>query len=90
MLRSWEYEYSPSRFVDYARLAAEVTGVDYVDHGGYVANAYKLLGEDMVNSFYPKDHAHKSPEGANIAAQAFLKAVADSDAALKEALTTDF
>ncbi|GMF71841.1 unnamed protein product [Aspergillus oryzae] len=88
---SGEYSYSPSRFVEYAQLAAETAGVDYVDHGAYVAARYEALGADTVNSYYPNDHTHTSPEGAQVVADAFLKAVACSDVALKEVLTsTDF
>ncbi|KAB8223929.1 SGNH hydrolase-type esterase domain-containing protein [Aspergillus novoparasiticus] len=86
-----EYAYSPSRFVEYAQLAAETAGVDYVDHGAYVAARYEALGADTVNSYYPNDHTHTSPEGAQVVADAFLKAVACSDVALKDVLTsTDF
>lgn len=90
----WEtgsYAYSPSRFVEYARLAAETAGVDYVDHGAYVAARYKALGADTVNSYYPNDHTHTSAEGAQVVADAFLKAVVCSGVALKDVLTsTDF
>ncbi|KAE8354720.1 SGNH hydrolase-type esterase domain-containing protein [Aspergillus coremiiformis] len=90
----WEsgaYAYSPARFVDYARLAAQNAGVDYVDHGAYVAARYQALGAQTVNSYYPNDHTHTSPEGARVVADAFLKAVACSNVALKSVLTrTDF
>lgn len=86
-----EYIYEASRFVEGARVAASAAGVDYVDHGAYVASIYRSLGEDTVNGFYPADHTHTSPEGAQVVADAFLKAVACDDVALKEILnTTDF
>ncbi|KAE8381477.1 SGNH hydrolase-type esterase domain-containing protein [Aspergillus bertholletiae] len=86
-----EYVYSPSRFVEYARLAAETAGVDYVDHGAYVAARYKALGANTVNAYYPNDHTHTSPEGAQVVADAFLKAVVCSNVAFKGVLTsTDF
>lgn len=48
-------------------------------------------GEDTVNGFYPVDHTHTSPEGGQVVADAFLKAVVCGDVALKEVLnTTDF
>lgn len=84
-----EYAYSPSRFVGYAQLAAENAGVDYVDHGAYVASRYESLGAETVNGYYPSDHTHTSPEGAAVVAEAFLKAVVCSDVALKEVLTTE-
>ncbi|KAE8153157.1 SGNH hydrolase-type esterase domain-containing protein [Aspergillus avenaceus] len=86
-----EYAYSASRFVEYAQIAAETAGVDYVDHGAYVAARYEALGADAVNAFYPNDHTHTSPEGAAVVAEAFLKAVVCADVALKDVLTsTDF
>ncbi|KAB8073128.1 SGNH hydrolase-type esterase domain-containing protein [Aspergillus leporis] len=87
----WEtgtYSYSPNRFVEYAKLAAATAGVDYVDHGAYVAARYKALGADTVNSYYPNDHTHTNPEGAQVVADAFLKAVTCSNVALKSVLTS--
>ncbi|KAL5354978.1 SGNH hydrolase-type esterase domain-containing protein [Aspergillus floccosus] len=87
----WEsgsFVYQPSRFVGYAELAAQVAGVDYVDHGAYVASIFETLGAATVDSYFPNDHTHTSPEGAQVVADAFLKAVACSDVALKSVLTT--
>lgn len=83
-----EFGYEPSRFVEYAKLAAETVGVGYVDHGAYVANIFKSLGEDTVNGYFPNDHTHTSPEGAQVVAEAFLKGVVCSDVSLKDVLTT--
>ncbi|KAI9371317.1 rhamnogalacturonan acetylesterase RgaE [Aspergillus egyptiacus] len=86
-----EYSYSPSRFVEYAQLAAERAGAEYVDHGAYVASIYEALGLETVNSFYPNDHTHTSPEGAQVVAEAFLKAVVCGGVRLSDVLmTTDF
>lgn len=90
----WEngaYEYAASRFVDGAKRGAQAAKVDYVDHGAYVAAQYKALGKDAVDAFYPVDHTHTSPEGAQVVADAFLKAVVCADVSFKEALAkTDF
>jgi rhamnogalacturonan acetylesterase len=90
----WEtgtFSYSGSRFVGYAKLAAQVAGVDYVDHGAYVADRYKTLGKTTVDSYFPNDHTHTSPAGAQVVANAFLKAVVCSGVHLKEVLkTTNF
>ncbi|EAW09975.1 rhamnogalacturonan acetylesterase RgaE [Aspergillus clavatus NRRL 1] len=90
----WEtgsFAYAPSRFVGYAQLAARVAGVDYVDHGAYVADILKSLGLQTVDSYFPNDHTHTSAKGAQVVANAFLKAVACSSVALKDILkTTDF
>ncbi|QSZ31207.1 hypothetical protein DSL72_000770 [Monilinia vaccinii-corymbosi] len=74
----WEsgtFAYSPSRFTWYAKSVAEQAGplASFVDHGTYVANIYKSLGAKVVNSYYPKDHTHTSPEGASTVAAAFMK-----------------
>lgn len=87
----WEtgtFTYSPSRFVEYARLAAEVAGVSYVDHGAYVADIFESLGLSTVDSYFPLDHTHTSTAGAEAVAKAFFKAVVCGDVALKSLLTT--
>ena len=87
----WEggsYSYSPSRFVGYAKLAAEKAGVHYIDHGAYVADIYKTKGKDVVNSWYPNDHTHTSPAGASVVAQAFFKAVVCTKPGLQNLLKT--
>ncbi|KAJ5692761.1 hypothetical protein N7462_002184 [Penicillium macrosclerotiorum] len=83
----WEtgtFTYSPSRFVGYAELAAEVAGVYYVDHGAYVANIFESLGADLVDSYFPLDHTHTSPKGALVVAHGFFKAVLCGDIPLMD------
>lgn len=87
----WEtgaFTYSPSRFVGYAELAAKTAGVEYVDHGAYVADIYDELGKNTVDSYYPHDHTHTSEVGAEVVARAFLKGVVCGDVSLKNYLTT--
>ncbi|EEA19688.1 Rhamnogalacturonan acetylesterase [Talaromyces marneffei ATCC 18224] len=87
----WEtgtFAYSPNRFWGYAEPAAEVSGVKYVDHGGYVASIFKDLGVTTVDSYYPNDHTHTSVAGAKVVAQAFLKGVVCDNLSLKSYLTT--
>ncbi|RAK80225.1 rhamnogalacturonan acetylesterase RgaE [Aspergillus fijiensis CBS 313.89] len=79
---------SPTRFVEYAELAAEVAGVEYVDHWSYVDSIYETLGNATVNSYFPIDHTHTSPAGAEVVAEAFLKAVVCTGTSLKSVLTT--
>ncbi|KAL4796295.1 SGNH hydrolase-type esterase domain-containing protein [Aspergillus venezuelensis] len=84
-----EFAYSPNRFVEYAQLAAENAGVEYVDHGAYTAAIFESLGLDTVNSFYPEDHTHTNEAGSIVVADAFLKAVVCSGVALSDVLTTE-
>jgi rhamnogalacturonan acetylesterase len=71
------------RFVGYAELAGERTGATYIDHYAYVAQAYNALGETTVNTYYPNDHTHTSPEGAEVVAEAFVRGLLCSDNDLK-------
>ena len=72
-----------SRFVDYAKTAASRTGVTYVDHNAFVAQAYNKLGETQVDTFYPNDHTHTSPTGANVVAEAFVRGLLCGSSSLK-------
>ena len=84
---SGEFEYSPSRFVGYAQLAAEAVGVDYVDHGAYVADVFERLGRDAVDAFFPLDHTHTSPEGADVVAGAFVEGLVCGGVGLAEVVS---
>ena len=51
-------------------MSALRTGVTYIDHYGYVAQAYHVLGEALVSTFCPLDHTHTWPTDANVVAEA--------------------
>ncbi|TFK30918.1 rhamnogalacturonan acetylesterase [Coprinopsis marcescibilis] len=72
-----------NRFVGYAKLVAERTGVTFVDHYAYVAQAYKRIGQNQVNTFYPNDPVHTSPAGAQVVAQAFVRSILCSSNSIK-------
>ncbi|PVI06234.1 carbohydrate esterase family 12 protein [Periconia macrospinosa] len=74
----WEggsFAYSASRFTTYSKSAAQSIGSNafFVDHGQYTANIFKSLGKAKVDSFFPKDHTHTSPAGADTVSRAFVK-----------------
>lgn len=73
----WSGNYEPPRFVPYAAAAARNvgSGASFVDHYQAVTKTYQRLGSQKVNSFYPVDYTHTSPEGADVIAQAFAQAV---------------
>ncbi|KFY18421.1 hypothetical protein V493_08638 [Pseudogymnoascus sp. VKM F-4281 (FW-2241)] len=76
----WEsgtWGYTAPRFTAYGRTVVNNLGslAAFVDHGLYVANEYKALGANVVNSFYPNDHTHTSPAGAKSVAGQFMKAL---------------
>jgi rhamnogalacturonan acetylesterase len=69
--------YTASRFTGYCEIVVQNAGemASFVDHGQYVANEFAKLGADTVNGYYPIDHTHTSPVGANIVAAQFVKGV---------------
>ncbi|KAF1959550.1 secreted rhamnogalacturonan acetylesteras-like protein, partial [Byssothecium circinans] len=76
----WEggsFAYTPSRFTTYSKSAAASIGSNamFVDHGQYTANIFKTLGKSKVDAFFPNDHTHTSPAGANTVSKAFFKAI---------------
>lgn len=75
---------SAPRFVALAKLAASNAGVHYIDHNAYVNAAYKPLGAAAVDSFFPNDHTHTAPKGADLVSQAFVRALACSDFGLNK------
>lgn len=88
----WEggvYSYSANRFVGYAKDAATASGSTFVDHGLYVADLYYKLGNATVNSFYPNDHTHTSPAGANVVARAFVLGLEATSSSLAGYVTSD-
>ncbi|KAG6901810.1 hypothetical protein C0995_007609 [Termitomyces sp. Mi166 len=76
------------RFVGYAQLVGQRTGTVYVDHYDYVAQAYNAYGQTMVMTWYPLDHTHTSPTGANIVAEAFVRGLLCGSSILKSKVNT--
>ncbi|KAF1977238.1 SGNH hydrolase [Bimuria novae-zelandiae CBS 107.79] len=77
---AWEggvFSTAAPKFVAYAAQAGKEigTGATFVDHFQAVLNAYKKLGNAKTNAFFPNDHTHTSPAGADLVAQAFAQAI---------------
>ncbi|KAG9116351.1 hypothetical protein FRC07_007477, partial [Ceratobasidium sp. 392] len=64
--------YTPSRFVTYAKNAAAAKGVPYVDHWTATLLYYDKLGKATTEAYFPNDHTHTNAAGANSVAWAFL------------------
>lgn len=87
---SWEsgtWTYSASRFSTMSKAAAADTGETFLDHGYFVAGRYKQLGEATVDVYYPNDHTHTSPAGANTVAQSFFRGLLCGNSGLSKYLT---
>ena len=88
----WEtgtFTYSANRFVQYAKDAATAAGATFVDHGLYTAALYQKAGAATVDSYYPNDHTHTSPAGANVVARAFILGLEATSSTLKNYITHD-
>jgi len=51
------------------KFSAEIsktTGVEFIDLTRLIADEYQRLGEARVKTFFPKDHTHTGPEGAEL------------------------
>jgi rhamnogalacturonan acetylesterase len=76
----WEkgnYSYTPSIFNYYSSLATTElggpkSGVYFVAHGQYAAQAMRLLGKEVVDENYPMDHTHTAPYLADVVARSFV------------------
>ncbi len=84
----WEsgsFVYGIGKFSNYAKaVVADLANpnVVYVDHGSYVAARYKVLGKAIVDTYFPNDHTHTAPAGANVVAQQFVKGLMCGGSAL--------
>ncbi len=45
---------------------AEQAGLAYIDLTRFIADEYQKLGADQVKTFFPKDHTHTGPAGADL------------------------
>nr|GAT59021.1 rhamnogalacturonan acetylesterase [Mycena chlorophos] len=72
------------RFVTYAQGVSQDTGIVFIDHFDYVAQAYDALGETKVDTFYSSnEHLHTLPAGATVVAEAFVRGLLCSSSPLK-------
>ncbi|WP_281637208.1 rhamnogalacturonan acetylesterase [Flavobacterium marginilacus] len=49
----------------WSKTAAENQGADFIDLNVIIAKKYEELGKEKVSAFFPKDHTHTGPEGAD-------------------------
>ncbi len=50
----------------FSHAIAETAGVAYIDLTRITADEYQKLGADKVKTFFPKDHTHTGPDGAEL------------------------
>ena len=57
----------------WAAQAAKAGGASFVDLNAIIADKYDALGPDKVKTFFPGDHTHTSPSGAEMNAGAVVE-----------------
>lgn len=50
----------------FSQQLAESAGIAFIDLTRLIADDYQKLGADQVKTFFPKDHTHTGPEGADL------------------------
>jgi len=75
-------EGAESRFTTYSRASAATLGQLFINHELYTYQFFDTLGYTAVEAFYPNDHTHTSPAGANVVAEAFVRALVCSGTTL--------
>jgi lysophospholipase L1-like esterase len=74
-------ERGSGQFNQWAAEVAQSQNVPFVDVTRIVADRYEQLGEDKVKAFFPADHTHTNPAGAEFTAAAVvsgLRSINDS------------
>jgi lysophospholipase L1-like esterase len=61
-------ERGPGQYMRWSAEVAGQTGAPFLDVTDAIADAYEDLGAERVKSFFPEDHTHTSPEGAELTA----------------------
>ena len=57
----------------WAKEVAEANGAFFIDLNAITADKYDKLGPDEVKKFFPGDHTHTNPEGAEVNAQSVIE-----------------
>ena len=74
-------ERGDGHFKDWSAEVARAERVPYLDVTDAIADRYEALGPEKVAAYFPEDHTHTSPEGADLNAAlvvACLKGLADA------------
>jgi lysophospholipase L1-like esterase len=59
-------ERGPGSFSAWSAAVAKAEGARFVDITNPIADRYEAMGEANVKAFFPEDHTHTSPEGADL------------------------
>jgi lysophospholipase L1-like esterase len=59
----------------WAKQSSEMEGVYFIDLNAITADKYDKLGPEEVNKFFPGDHTHTNPAGADVNAQSVVEGI---------------
>lgn len=65
-------ERGSGKYRQWDHALAQAAGVDFVDLTRIVADDYQRLGQTKVKTFFPRDHTHTNPAGADFNAAAVV------------------
>ena len=75
-------ERANGRFSQWAAEIAKAAGVPFVDLTDAIADQYDKIGEAKVKAWFPQDHTHTSPEGADFSASLVVACLKGIDSPL--------
>ncbi|HWC96419.1 MAG TPA: rhamnogalacturonan acetylesterase [Candidatus Sulfopaludibacter sp.] len=53
-------------FAEWTQEVAKAENLTFLDESNAIADAYEKLGPEKVKAYFPADHTHTSPEGADL------------------------
>ena len=68
-------ERGSGRFSQWSAEIAKTAGVTFLDVTNAIADAYERMGPEKVKAFFPEDHTHTTPEGADLNASLVVAAL---------------
>ena len=59
-------ERGPGEYGKWSAEIAQAEGTPFIDLTSAIADRYETMGREKVSSFFPQDHTHTSPQGADL------------------------
>lgn len=65
------------KFAEYMKMVSNELKIPFIDHYNYIARNWEFLGEKYLreHNWFPNDHTHTSPEGADFNAKMVISAI---------------
>ncbi len=75
-------ERANGQFSQWSAAIAKTAGLPFIDVTNAIADQYDKLGEEKVKPWFPEDHTHTSPEGAEFTASLVVAGLKGSNSPL--------